>query len=195
MTTFRDVLARVDKSAENATHMDPDDLCQVLRLDSFDYSAYQKFNERVVGYWVTRWQCTDTWVGVTVYCLDGEPFAIGSKMARRQTEHYQFVSKAAMALVREFVLSLFDDQESPEVDLLDLDEEIEDTYHVNYASQIIDREGFHEGKSCTVHEIKESARLATESLVVKFEDGSKLEVPVKEFKLPIRIVDEKTPAG
>lgn len=64
-----------------------------------------EFSDRMKQHYVTGWRCTDTWVGLSVYALDGKIVAVSTKTARKNYESMDFISKEACALVFDIVVA------------------------------------------------------------------------------------------
>ena len=88
------------------------------------YGCYysQEFSERMLKHWVCSWICTDTAVGLAIYCLDGVPVAVSSQSARKSDEVIEFLSVPAMNVVRQCVMSYV---EEPDIPLANLEEVID----------------------------------------------------------------------
>lgn len=126
---------RVTKTDENC-----DDIPKLERaldelfgteLDSY-VESWSKWNEenkerqRLKGYWIVRWLCTDTHVGEMAYFLDDELVFTCEQSARKNDASIYFVDQAAYEKVKAFIdffrqpatfLSpdFIEDQETPEI--------------------------------------------------------------------------------
>lgn len=181
-----EALRRVDRSAKNHTDPDVDGFCEELGVPGY-FGWSEEFNEKVKGYWLTKWYCTDTWVGTVVYYMDGEPVAVSHQEARKSSPEYQFVSEEAASKIRELLFSLLT-EEAPTYEIVDLDLEIPETYTVEFNSQLLAKEGFYEGQPCWVT-VVEGGMLA-KRITVRFEDGSAKLINVNEFQIPLSLADE-----
>lgn len=93
---------------------------------------------RLEEVWVSHWLCTDTKVGEKVYFLDGAPVAFSCQPARKSDEDIKWLSKDAYKVVEEYLESLREREEFvPTLSESDLDEDYDDHYHVDYASQLL----------------------------------------------------------
>lgn len=90
--------------------------------DHFDCWS-EEFGCRMLKHAVYSWVCTDTVVGVHVYCLDKKPVAISFQFARKSGKRLYFIDKEAYVhtkqVVQTFMLEVPDD-----VKFADLEEEV-----------------------------------------------------------------------
>lgn len=127
---IKDLIVNLDRSESTQTDIDLDDLaCQFNLYSNFKFDYEQT---RLTSYWVRSWMCTDTWVGYKVYFFDDIPVAFSSQTARKSSEEIEWVSEDAYRKVKEYISS-FAEQEP--ISILNLEEEIPDTYKISYASQ------------------------------------------------------------
>ena len=112
--TWREAIRLIDKT--DSDYADLDALASALGMSVYlNYSADAE--KRCRKCWIQSWICTDTRVGLAVYCLDGKPVAISAQRARKCTEEIEFVSKAAGKRVRDFILQFVPEEETPVADL------------------------------------------------------------------------------
>ncbi|MGZ3922003.1 MAG: hypothetical protein ACXVC7_17005 [Bacteroidia bacterium] len=183
-----DALKQVDKSEKNSTTPDFQDFCDELGIQ--DYSGWnEKFNERVKGYYVQKWLCTDTWVGLIAYYFDGELVAGSFQSARKSDTNYEFVSKELAYKVINFIISIIE-QEEPNFNIIDENEEIEDTYSLDFGGQILIKSGFYDDLPCKVVKMVEDKYHLYEQIEVKFEDGSNKVIATNNFKIPLSLHHE-----
>ena len=135
-----EAIKRVDRSDSNHSDADAEKFSQEF---GFHLSWNAKFEERVHGYWLWRWQCTDTWVGYRVYYMDDEPVCVSWQPARGSSENFEWVSKEVYNKVREFMLELLAEDLRAQPKFAELDEMLPELgYTVTYGSQL----HFHNGK-------------------------------------------------
>ena len=96
-----DMMKRVDRSKGNSVDGDIDDFCRELGIENY-FGWDQAFSERVQGYYLIKWFCTDSWVGAVVYIMDDKPVAISYQSGRKSGREFEFVSKEAVEKVRAF---------------------------------------------------------------------------------------------
>lgn len=83
-----------------------------------------EFSDRMKQHYVTVWRCTDTWVGLSVYALDGKIVAVSTQTGRKNYEVMDFVSKEACELVFDIVVA----QVKSELVVDELPSEIDDAW-------------------------------------------------------------------
>lgn len=188
MPKLSEVFERVIKTEENERHVNAEELMQDLGIGGY-LSGWEDGFARFKGYWITRWLCTDTWVGVTAYFLDGEPVATSVQTARKNDEQFFFISEEAVERVRMFIYSVMAQEEKRKPSFVSLDHEIEAFYTVAYGSQIIDRRGFYNGEACDITEVWGTFAdiKKWQDVRVKFASGEEKIIPTSEFKIPIRL--------
>lgn len=107
------------------------DLSSFANLFALPYDWSDEFSKRMQKHFITTWYCTDTWVGLAVYALDGKIVAVSTQTARKSSEVIDFVSKEAQTLVFETVLSYVREEFADQVDFSDIDDRwfADDRYH------------------------------------------------------------------
>lgn len=183
-----ETIKRVDRSDKNLVWPDLDEFCEEFGIYRDDYiaKAYDKFAERVKGYHLTKWMCTDTWVGLVVYFLDDEPIAISYQTARKSEKRYTFVNSESADKLMNFILSLLKEDNRNLVEILNLDDEIDEFYAVNFTGQLLADEGYVDNRHCVIiNKFKED--YITKRAIVKFDDGEEKEINIYDFKIPICI--------
>lgn len=143
---LRDLIARVDRSEKNTDDAQVEDFARLFDL----YLSWDdKFGARVKKHWIYNWYCTDTYVGLAAYYMDGEPVAVSFQSGRKSDEEIEFVSKEAATKVREFIVTLLEPEE-PSYPVANLDEELPDTYTVSYGEQLLTDTGRYQGQEVKV---------------------------------------------
>lgn len=179
-----DAIKRVDRSKGNS--LDPDYLEFCEELGITDYTGWNsEFCKRVQGYYLIKWLCTDTYVGLVAYYLDDEPVAVSMQNARKSDTNYEFINKEAAEKVRIFLLSL-QEEETPTFSLMDSDEDIEETYTVEFTGQLLTSEGFVGGKPCKIVDNFKKDYVARKA-IVEFEDGTTQTINIKDFHIPLAL--------
>ena len=189
-----DALKHVDKSERNTAWVSYDEMCNALNIAGYFTSDEfsDEWERRVKSYWLFKWLCTDTHVGCCAYFFDDELVGVSYQGARKNPVEYSFVSKAAADKLRSFIL---DSQESQYV-LIDPEEHVEDFYTVDYGSQLLVEEGFHEGVKVTVSESwRGDYRLPVEewqTITIKLPNGQQKRIHLNEFHIPINMEPEQS---
>lgn len=139
-------------------------------------------------FWLARHLCTDTHVGVKAYYWNNKLICISHQAARKSDENFEWVSKEVYQEVGQYIRSLVEDDETFEVDLLNLEEELPDYYHIEYAGQFIDEKVLYNGKAYTIKQQPRSlnGEINFNSVVVVGEDNLPLTVDCRDLKTPWR---------
>ncbi len=100
--------------------------------------------------------CTDTLVGEKAYFLDGELVAISKQFGRKYKEEFSWVSKEARKVVRDYLLSRFNEDE-PEIALIGDSNDL--YYYLAYVSDLLEQihtEAYYGDKLCKlIREVEE----------------------------------------
>lgn len=117
-----ELLTKLDMTKANEDWVDLDSIAQrYMDIYHLPYVAEHELK----AYWLGKHLCTDTDVGYRVYFLRGELIAISCQTARKSDEVFYWVGLDEFKKLQQYVLSL---TETPEINLLDLDEEMPDMY-------------------------------------------------------------------
>lgn len=128
-----DIAKNLDKSRKNECYIDFDALAEELGIHNY---GYVEQDPRLKAYWVETWYCTDSWVGGRMYFFDDEPVAYSYQTGRKNDEVFHWFSQEAAEKVQAFVRELT--KEELQVNICDVNEDIGDTYKINYAAQVLD---------------------------------------------------------
>ena len=180
-----DAINNIDKSERNTTSADYEDFCNEFGIPDFG-NWYDEFDERVKGYYLIRWYCTDTWVGMVVYFFDGVPVGLSTQSGRKSSKEYCFFNKDIVDKMRSFILSIRKPEETNNLyRLVDIEDEIIDDYYtVKYSDEVIEKEGFVGGEHCVVIDYFHGDIIA-KNLKVKFDDGHEELISTSSFKMKI----------
>jgi len=131
---FRELLEKLDKRLQNQANIDLYDFGSEFGIE-LDYYC-EDVNNRLVGYYLTKWLCTDTWVGSIALFLDNEFIGYSYQPARKSDKTYKFLNKELFDKTREYLLTLVEAQEFeyPNFDI-NLDEELGEGYILDYNGQ------------------------------------------------------------
>lgn len=186
---LRELIAKVDRSAKNEDHANIDAFCQALDIN--EWLGWNKdFDERVKGYALTQWLCTDTHVGMNVYFMDDEPIAVSTQSARKSDVYLRFVSEEAALKVRDFILSLVKEDEKFYPTVAALDDEYGDSYTVRYHSELLTDVGLYDGQQVKVQQRKmdyNEPSVEWSKVDVMLEDGTIERIHLSDFKIPYHL--------
>jgi hypothetical protein len=128
---IREALDNLDTSESNLSDVDIDAFIRALDYQEHNWNDYcishDAFETRVKAYWITKWYCTDSWVGIRAYMLDGEPVAVSYQQGRKWDVAVSFLSDAAAKNIREFVDRIIkedDEKNKYDISIVDMDAEI-----------------------------------------------------------------------
>lgn len=133
--TLREIATNIDKSKENEDYVNINSLCEDLNIDFYDWIE----QERIKSYWVTNWLCTDSWVGLKMYFLDGEPVCVGFQSGRKSDERFYWFDEECSKKTRNYILSIIPKEEF-NCNYCSLNEDIGNTYKISFNSQVLNWE-------------------------------------------------------
>lgn len=184
-----DILNRVDRSETNAdTGLAYNDrLFEALGL-TCSYESSEQLERRLKAYWLTRWYCTDTWVGTRVYFFDERPVAYSHQPARKSNERFYFVSQADAEALRSFLIQ-FQAQSPTDYEVIpNLDEDVlEASHRLQFSGQLMDYLGLYQGQPVEVDQkrLREMCRDEYLQKNVPLTDGRV--IPISEFEIPFHL--------
>lgn len=148
-TTLRKLIEQIDKTNKQ---LECSIAWEELALMFNIYGLYWSNDTRLKSYYIKVWLCTDTWVGEKAYFLDDELIAISYQPARKADETFEFISKEKALQLRTYLHSLVEEEEdNTQYSIIDnLDDEIDDTYKMEYNSQIIHKTGLYNGDTVEI---------------------------------------------
>ncbi len=132
---IKDIIRQVKKTDTNKIVLSASDFANQFNWSEYDFGYAEQ--DRLVGYFLSLWYCTDSYVGIRVYYLDNEPIAISSQWGRKCSENFEWVSKEAYLKVREYVKSFMIENKNEEnITLTDLDQDLGNTYKIEFNGQL-----------------------------------------------------------
>lgn len=139
-TTLRKLISEIDKSKED--HIDWEVLSNIFDIHDLYYSE----DTRLKCYFIKKWYCTDSFVGIRAYFLDDEFICLSNQTGRKMKQEFSFVSRESALKLKDYLESLIEDEEpNYRFDIIDqtsLDEEIPSTYKIEYNSEILHKQAF-----------------------------------------------------
>lgn len=135
-----EAIQKIDKSQEETPSWEE-------LADQFNLYLSWSNDERLKCYFLKRWLCTDTLVGVRAYFLDDEFVALSTQNARKSGETFEFASKEKAKTVRDYVYNLIpEDEEEINVAILETEKEIEETFKIEYSGEILHKTALLKGE-------------------------------------------------
>lgn len=128
-----DIINRLDKSEDNESYID----IQELAYNEFDLSIRYIEKHKLKAYWIGGWYCTCEYVGYRVYFFDNEPVAISIQKARKCDEEFKWFSEELAMKVKKYLLDLVIEEEVEDrYDICDINEDIGESYKISFNNQI-----------------------------------------------------------
>jgi len=133
---LKDAIALIDVDREPSCRYDSPvaEDCDVslwaaeVGYDPYNFECWSEdFGKRMHKHSVYSWLCTDTVVGLFVYCLDKKPVAIASQSARKSPLEIKFIGQESYDFVKKVVGEY---QQPTELELVDLNKEISPEWSV-----------------------------------------------------------------
>lgn len=183
-----EIIEKIDKSKENSLDVDVQDFNRYLNLD-LPY-LFKEDIEHLKAYFIIKWYCTDSWVGIWVYFLNDKSVAIGSQFGRKSDVEIHFINNESTLELRKYLLSFVEDEFSIEkTRLVDIDEEWGNSYTIDYSSQLLTDTGFYKDQPVTVvkkyRDYKDIDKWST--VDVKLPNDEIVNISMDEFAIPFSI--------
>ncbi len=157
---------------------------EALGFQGYDLD-WPKVEERIKCYFLHRWYCTDTYVGVRVYWMDDQPLAVSGQSARKAREEFMFLDVERAKAAREFLLTCAPTL-VPEFKLIG-EETIKLDNAVSFTGQLLDYEGLVDGKPVSLNRRAQFALTKKDYIAksVELPDGTIR--PIEDFRIPLKI--------
>lgn len=181
-----EAIHNVDRSEDN-TFTFNEEIVEAVGCDPYNLDHDNPNTERLKLHYISKWLCTDTWVGACVYYLDDMPMAISTQIARKDSINFKFMSSEAFCKLRDFFISISISNLHDMITNEEWNEEIGEFYHINYGSQLLlTKEGFYKGVPVTV--VKEYKNIEKWGVIgVKFPSGEIKDIKLKNFDIPYMV--------
>ena len=185
--TIGNIIANVSKSKDFKAQVYIGDLAE----KAFNLPYIQNWEEQevITSYYFGDWYCTDHKVGYKVYFFNDVPVAISTQLFRKATEKFEWVSNDTYNKVKAYVLT-FEVTPEDDINLVDLDKELGETYKVNFYCQMYThhkKKAIHKGLDVKIVDFKDSTldkeinKYSRETVKIKFADASNKWVEPKEL--------------
>ena len=184
-TTLRKLISEID-----LTNKDIQNTPDFSRLGNIFniYDLHYSNDTRLKSYFIRKWYCTDSYVGLKAYFLDGEFIATSWQSGRKMDEEFTFVSKEKALKLKIYLESLVEEDSGVGlIDLFeekDLDEEIPNTFKIEYNSQILHKTGLLKGERVEIlkkHYSWEDKENYFHTVKIKKQDGIIEEIDCREL--------------
>jgi hypothetical protein len=185
-----EAIKRVRRDERNSQYVDLEELMGEFNLSGDAYAMGEDHPFRLR--WLEVWNCTDTWVGLSVLFLDNDPVAVRHQACRKCETIYHWLSEGAAAEAYEALLNLIKMKDPPGLTILDPAEEISDPFRLTYGDQVIDRTATLNGVTvevvdCRPTTYKEDPQGHLHAVKIKLPDGSEVLEDVGNLRFALRI--------
>lgn len=160
---IKDIIQNINKEAFDVPAWE--ELAQLFEI----YNLYWSEDKRLCNYVVKSWNCTDTWVGWYAYFLDDEFICFSTQNARKSSPSFKFISVDAKVKLKNYLQSLVEDNDR-NIEYINIDDEIESTYKLDYSNQLISRfhkEAVYGNEKVIVIKVDRSGK----DVMIKFENS------------------------
>lgn len=203
-----DAALRVTKTKENCDDIPKLEKCltYLFELEGLEYhehwnnwSEENVYRQRLKGYWINKWLCTDTHVGEMAYFLDDELVFTCEQTARKSDAAIYFVDQAAYDKVKVFMDYFREPVELPTAEFIG-EQQTPDTVTREWADSCLHKRGFYQGREVEVGHIPYNVRptltlpgsespyfLMLFPFVYMYDNGERSIVDIKELQFGIFI--------
>ena len=188
-----DAIANIDMSPENTDGASVEPFEKALGLNTY-LSWDESFADRVKQHWLSKWYDSDSWVGTSIYTMDGRAVAVGYCNSRKADEEIEFLSAEVGEEIRAFIMSLATPDPVP---VIDLEQEIGDGYRVNYGSELLTDKGFYQGQPAEIVARWDGRNYSIPStewslVTVRLPDGETRRIHLHDFVIPFSMNNTST---
>lgn len=156
-----DAALRVTKTKENCDDIPKLEKClaYLFAIEGLEYhehwnnwSEENVYRQRLKGYWINKWLCTDTHVGEMAYFLDDELVFTCEQTARKSDAAIYFVDQAAYDKVKVFMDYFREPVELPTAEFIG-EQQTPDVLTRDYADSCLHHRGFYQGREVEIRHI------------------------------------------
>ncbi len=191
---LKEIVSKLDMSEGNQEDLwsIPDDMLYEFNLQGQNHISLES-NTRFNCYWVGNHYCTDSWVGIRCYVLDGFPVAVSQQQGRKCDENFEWLDLESFQKTHKFVLSLLeDDEEELNPTFADLEEDMGEGYKVSYVGQLLTKDVEYQG--AVVKVTKEQGRINGgynfHTIEVDHPEQGLIEIDIRDIVIPWKIKGE-----
>jgi hypothetical protein len=181
---LRDIIQHLDKSKSNEVWADDEEMREKVGLDSYSDTP-EDFKEVFKVYWISKHLCTDTWVGIKAYFLNGVHVCCSQQSGRKCDKNFYWVSDDTFQMVFQYLSKTVSKKH---ISILDFEEDFEGGYTVSYGSQLLTNKGFYNGEIVevikTYGDRYEGDSETWHTVDVKLPSGDVVNIHLDDFKIP-----------
>jgi hypothetical protein len=166
---IKDLINNIDKKQVSSVYVG--EMASLMGIN--DIWHYEECD--ITSYYLGDWLCTDTKVGWRVFFYKDVPVAISSQSARKSDENIEWVSKELYEEVRNYILSFQEFDE--EIMLLDLEEEMGETYKIHFNGQLFKHHyklAYYNGENVEILEELDRKNIIAQNLKIKTSNGEEI---------------------
>lgn len=108
-----------------------------LNIYNCSFTYISDDDEHLKCYFISRWYCTDTYVGLRAYYLDGELVCMSFQSGRRMNEEFTWINNEMKKKTKNYILSLQTDEDENECDFLDLEQEMGFGFQRDFSMEVL----------------------------------------------------------
>lgn len=181
--TIREIVQRVNKVIE---FEDTIEMCDFAEK-AFDLYIGSDWYEqtRLLSYYIGDWDCSGYRVGYRVYFFDDKPVAVSSKLGRKMSEEFEWLTKEDYYMVRNYVMTFA----QYTIHLANLDEELGESYKVSFYSEMYKHHlnnAIYNSKFVKI--VSHDYKYLTKTVEIEYPDGNTEWVPINELSFPYNLI-------
>lgn len=184
-----ELIMNLDKSERNQeSYMPMEDF-----LSEFDlWWDYIEPDDRLKAYVVTRWLCTDSYVGCLAYFLDDEFVAITTQQGRKCDVEIRFKDLEQAMKMKQYCINLLGNREEEDsYSFLDGNEELGEYYHIGFYDELVaqyhlDRMFYDGIKVIEIEKVKHEEQIKNyigEEVILKLDNGDTIETEMDKIDI------------
>ena len=183
MATLKQLIEKASQLPKQEYNLWDENLLSAVGLDIYYHNYDDPVN--LTTNHLKQWYCTDTWVGIDVIYLNNHPVAVTNQIGRKCDVNIYFLSEEAKNLVKEYLLSLYSNQQDYSEYLTedDLNEDMGDYFKIEYSSQVLYKTAWLNGEQVEITQkprnLNNNFNLHT--VAIKHKDGVEEWVDVREL--------------
>ena len=183
MATLKQLIEKASQLPKKEYELWDENLLSAVGLDAYYHNYDDPVN--LTTNHLKQWYCTDTWVGINVIYLNNHPVAVTNQIGRKCDVNIYFLSEEAKNLVKEYLLSLYSNQQDYSEYLTedDLNEEMGDYFKIEYSSQVLYKTAWLNGEQVEITQKPRNLNnnINLHTVAIKHKDGVEKWVDVREL--------------
>ena len=183
MATLKQLIEKASQLPKQEYNLWDENLLSAVGLDTYYHNYDDPVN--LTTNHLKQWYCTDTWVGINVIYLNNHPVAVTNQIGRKCDVNIYFLSEEAKNLVKEYLLSLYSNQQDYSEYLTedDLNEEMGDYFKIEYSSQVLYKTAWLNGEQVEITQKPRNLNnnINLHTVAIKHKDGVEKWVDVREL--------------